>query len=511
MIVIEPPACPMRIGRRTEPDCTPRGGLDRSFGHGWRAAVPAVAALAIGGWPAGPAAAADQPVVAVFEIENAAELPADLVSGLTDYLRVKLSETRAVRVVDKGEQQAQLRRLIEEQKQASYQACYEEACQIPLGKELAADRILRGSIARFGDQYVLSIELIDLVTGTSAAAASDKSAAGGQEELLASVERVVASLMGGGRPAAPNVAEGGPSGRLTVTSDPPGLDIYVDGVATSLRSPNVVHVAPGKHVVSVRRGPAEATAEVSIEAGAPASVQLDLPDAKVAAMAVSTKPPGARVVVDGVEAGEAPVLLEGQAPGKHELEASMPGYRGSREVDLGGGETQQILLELDYESGYELYGSAIVSLLGLVFDGEAVDWTAGLIAGARIRESGPWWLDCSAGVLNVRESSDDSRLTGDTSSVRTLSARQAARIEVSQWFRFPLKTGDQSQWLPSDRIAFGLGAGAFAVLPGGVGGLVAGQLDLWWLTGRLAFTLDSMSGGPGIELTGGLRFDLPVY
>jgi hypothetical protein len=133
------------------------------------------------------------PVVAVFEIEDATKRPKRLIVGLTDYLRVKLAESRVVKVVDKGEQEAQLKKLISAEKKNSYKTCVDESCQIPLGKELAADRILRGKLTRFGKSYVVSVELIDLASGASTGAASDKSN-GTEEGLMASVERIAQTL-----------------------------------------------------------------------------------------------------------------------------------------------------------------------------------------------------------------------------------------------------------------------------------------------------------------------------
>jgi TolB-like protein len=133
------------------------------------------------------------PVIAVFEIQDTTKRPKRLPAGLTDYLRVKLAETRLVKVVDKGDQENQLKKLIKAERKSSYQACVDEACQIPLGKELAADKILRGKITRFGKAFVLAVEMVDLASGASAGAASDKND-GTEEGLMASVEKVAAAL-----------------------------------------------------------------------------------------------------------------------------------------------------------------------------------------------------------------------------------------------------------------------------------------------------------------------------
>jgi hypothetical protein len=135
-----------------------------------------------------------QPIVAVFEIADDTGRSKKLVAGLTDYLRVKLAESAELKVVDKGEQEAELKKLIRAEKWKSYRACVDESCQIPIGKELAADKILRGKLNRFGKSFVLAVEMIDLASGASIGGASDKSD-GTEESLLASVERVASLVM----------------------------------------------------------------------------------------------------------------------------------------------------------------------------------------------------------------------------------------------------------------------------------------------------------------------------
>lgn len=162
---------------------------------------PAALVLAALFCPIGARAQGSVPVVAVFEIEDSTKRDKRVMNALTDYFRVKLAESGAFKVVDKGEQEAQLKRLIKEEKKNSYKTCVDESCQIPLGKELAADKILRGKLNRFGKAFVLSAELIDLATGASAGAASDKSD-GTEEGLMGSVERIAAQMVNG-RPAAP--------------------------------------------------------------------------------------------------------------------------------------------------------------------------------------------------------------------------------------------------------------------------------------------------------------------
>ncbi len=134
------------------------------------------------------------PIVAVFEIEDTSRRKKRLIRSLTDYLRVKLAEQGTVRVVDKSEQNRQLKSLIKREKKKSYRTCVDASCQIPLGKELAADKILRSRLTRFGSNFVITTEIVDLATETSAGAASAKSD-GSAEGLMAAVEEIAKELI----------------------------------------------------------------------------------------------------------------------------------------------------------------------------------------------------------------------------------------------------------------------------------------------------------------------------
>ncbi len=119
---------------------------------------PAPAALLVAPAPPGP-----RPKVAVMSIEDRSEkIDQKLLDDLTEYLRARLTATGSYMVIDQTRQAEHLKKLVKLKKKESYQACYDRECQIPLGQALAADSILRASIARIGGVYTLSLELVDL-------------------------------------------------------------------------------------------------------------------------------------------------------------------------------------------------------------------------------------------------------------------------------------------------------------------------------------------------------------
>lgn len=140
------------------------------------------------------AAAETRPVVAVWDLEGRhVKLSKEELSRLTDRLANLVVESGRYQITPRAEVQ----RLLAEQKRASYRVCYDEACQIELGKELAAQKSLSGSVERWGTECVVSLRLYDLARATGEAAGS---ARGGcrAEQVLGLLETAFRQLSGTG-------------------------------------------------------------------------------------------------------------------------------------------------------------------------------------------------------------------------------------------------------------------------------------------------------------------------
>lgn len=115
-------------------------------------------------------------VIAVMDVEDVNKgtrkgLDRGLVRNLGDQLRIFIAQ-RGARTVDRRAQEQAFREQLAQAKSESYKACYDDACQIELGKALAASHILRSRITRFGSRCVLNAELIDLRAEVTIKAAS---------------------------------------------------------------------------------------------------------------------------------------------------------------------------------------------------------------------------------------------------------------------------------------------------------------------------------------------------
>ncbi len=140
--------------------------------------------------------ASERPVVAVFTLENdGAPIKTRALERLSDYIGAALTASGRYQVVPKSE----LKAALQTRKKASYKQCYAESCQIEIGKELAADKALAGTVARFGSRCIISLRIVDLKKATEEAAARAK---GGcrQDDVLESLDKALALLTGAVQP-----------------------------------------------------------------------------------------------------------------------------------------------------------------------------------------------------------------------------------------------------------------------------------------------------------------------
>jgi hypothetical protein len=123
--------------------------------------------------PDEPAPVDARPVIAVPPLQDRARLlKGSLVAQLTDYLPARVAELGRFRVVPEAQLAEELRR----DKGRSYGECFDERCQLELGKALAASKVLSTKVSRVAGECALSVTLFDLVSETSETAATVRTA-----------------------------------------------------------------------------------------------------------------------------------------------------------------------------------------------------------------------------------------------------------------------------------------------------------------------------------------------
>ena len=116
------------------------------------------------------------PILAVFDVEvKGVSLNSSVTDRLTDVIGTRLTEARRFQVVPRD----QIRLRLWEQKVSSYQECFDQTCQIELGREQAAEKSLSTRIVRLGKSCMVTLTIFDLARATSDEASS---ALGGCDE-----------------------------------------------------------------------------------------------------------------------------------------------------------------------------------------------------------------------------------------------------------------------------------------------------------------------------------------
>ena len=96
-------------------------------------------------------------------------------------------------VIDRSSQQKKMKKLIGKEKKESYKKNYDKESQIPLGRALAADSILRSTISCLGNDCMLSAELVDIAKEVSTSGGTSKFTydATDLSSLISAIEDVV--------------------------------------------------------------------------------------------------------------------------------------------------------------------------------------------------------------------------------------------------------------------------------------------------------------------------------
>ena len=131
-----------------------------------------------------------RPVVAVFDIQvKDAPLSAAIVEKLTDLVAQELGLEGVFQIMPPGDVKNALR----EQAGESYKQCYNEKCQIDLGRQLPANKLLSTSITKIGDNCRVVGLLYDLRRQTTDTIAKENAGCS-ESELAGALESVAGKL-----------------------------------------------------------------------------------------------------------------------------------------------------------------------------------------------------------------------------------------------------------------------------------------------------------------------------
>jgi hypothetical protein len=148
------------------------------------------------------------------------------------------------------------------------------------------------------------------------------------------------------------------TGTLIVESNPPGAAALVDGEPRGF-TPLTLALAPGAHVLEVVNGAERRTIPVTVAAGNTVSQFLDLPTTTqptTGQLQVRSEPAGARVTVDGIARGQAPLTIEDLEPGAHTVVLASDLTSVTHEVTVEPGATASLVVPMSTPQGVPVSG-----------------------------------------------------------------------------------------------------------------------------------------------------------
>ncbi|MBW2704566.1 MAG: SUMF1/EgtB/PvdO family nonheme iron enzyme [Deltaproteobacteria bacterium] len=161
--------------------------------------------------------------MAVFGVElEGVKLSKQFQNSLANYLATRLTESGKYQVIPRD----QLKKRLLGQKKKSFKECYDQSCQIEIGKELAAEKTLSARIAKLGKRCTVSLTLYDLKKSTTEAAASQHGKCG-EDNVIDSIDKALNKLFGVAMSPVVSktpASKSGPAGIEWVHSSPAGID-----------------------------------------------------------------------------------------------------------------------------------------------------------------------------------------------------------------------------------------------------------------------------------------------
>jgi hypothetical protein len=118
----------------------------------------------------------------------------------------------------------------------------------------------------------------------------------------------------------PAPVDAGPNtGTLIVQSNPPGVQVFVDGMDRGM-TPARISVTPGAHILELRGRGVPRVIPLQVAAGAQISQYLEFAETPTTGrLQVQSEPAGAKVSIDGAPRGVTPLTVTDLAPGDHEV------------------------------------------------------------------------------------------------------------------------------------------------------------------------------------------------
>jgi hypothetical protein len=148
-----------------------------------------------------------------------------------------------------------------------------------------------------------------------------------------------------------------PSGVLVVSTNPDGVQVFIDGKKRGT-TPITLELPTGDHKLELTQGDQTRAIPVKITTGGHVAQFVELPKAGavVGQLSVRTDPPGATVTVDGQRRGVSPLVVDGLAPGEHAVGLQNALASVTEQVTVQAGATAALVVPLSAPQGVPVSG-----------------------------------------------------------------------------------------------------------------------------------------------------------
>jgi iron(II)-dependent oxidoreductase len=306
-------------------------------------------------------AADSRPVVAVFDVQTKfIKLPKAKLDMLTDLLGQELGVGGVFQVMPPGD----VKRALLEQSSASYKPCYDEKCQIALGRQLPANKLVTTTILKAAGQCRVAASLYDLRRQTTDVVARQTCACA-EAGLVPAIEKVAGKLRdhqaGGARPpfvegpigtqpADDWEPETGQEAIVRFDSVPPGAVVLMDGNLVCQQTPCSKSVKLGLRRVSMQ-APRYLKKDSQLKIAEGTKVAWTL-EPNFGWIGVDSSPAGLEVQVNGQAVGPTPIARLEREPGGYEVLVVGPcHYDTGRKIQIERGKGLKLSIGMQEKQG----------------------------------------------------------------------------------------------------------------------------------------------------------------
>ena len=305
---------------------------------------------------------ASKPVVAVFEIKNSANVSSEDLLTLYGLIGTELAATGQFSVVPNSD----IKRALRDKKAESYNDCYDESCQIEIGKELAAEMTLATSIKKLGRYCIVSMQLYNLRTGASDRGATQKSSCQ-SDELLEALIRGIGQLTESGRAKTQTKASNAPDRDIgtsekkwvpsiskeviaSFSSEPPGAVVLLNGRMLCQATPCTKNAPAGTHEVTIEKEEYFSRVERTL-IGKGSKIAWKLKP-RFGTVNITTTPEGLEVKVNKSTVGRTPIENFRLSPGRYEITVNDSCYyTQGKDIRIKAGEERTLVLDMQPQRG----------------------------------------------------------------------------------------------------------------------------------------------------------------